>query len=210
MKTQRIIRALLLYIALWLAWSVLKPAVVNILPQGALLTTIVYVLFEGVVWGLIPFLLLLKEKRLHELTKGKFPVFSCVILLCVCMAFLHTLRLLYGLQDTHVVFTSDMVVLSVAAGVIEEITFRGYFFTSIRKWLGFWLAAWISSLMFLLYHFPELITGQWRGLVSWRALLIFGMGIVFCWMTEKWKNLYLIITVHTVWDLLSCLFCLAG
>ena len=64
--------------------------------------------------------------------------------------------------------------------------------------------------MFTLYHYPELLLGRWQGLISWRALLIFGMGVVFCWMFKKWRNLALNMTVHTVWDVLSYLFCLTG
>ena len=102
------------------------------------------------------------------------------------------------------------ILFSVSAGVIEELAFRGGYFHLLEEHIGFWPAALINGAMFTLMHYPGLIIGNFSGLISLRTLLIFTMGIVFCFMYHKWKNLALNMTVHTVWDILSYLFCLAG
>lgn len=77
--------------------------------------------------------------------------------------------------------------------------------------IGFWPAAVTGGVLFTLYHYPELLFGgSFARLLSWRAGLIFVMGIVFSWMFRRWRNLALNMTVHTVWNILSYLFCIAG
>ena len=134
-----------------------------------------------------------------------------MILLCLSTAFLYTLRLLNGLQGSFVFFDPMFLVLSLSAGVLEELGFRGGLFRLYETAMGFWTAALLNGALFTLFHYPELILGgSWLRLVSLRALLIFAMGVVFCWMFHKWRNLALNMTVHTVWNVLSYLFCLVG
>ena len=157
-----------------------------------------------------PFIIFTKLLRPQTLFGAPFPWLPCLILLCVSTAFLFTIRLLNGLQNTYIVFEWMFIVFSLSAGVLEELSFRGGFFAMTEDRLGFWGAALLNGAMFTLYHYPELLLGQWQGLISWRCLLIFVMGFVFCWMYRKWRNLALNMVVHTFWDVLSFLFCLAG
>lgn len=221
---------------MWLLWAVWTLFLVPLLPDNTWMILLDNIGVKALIW--IGPLLCLKRLRFRELFRGKFPWLPCVALLCAATAFLHTVRLLNGLQESHVIFDPMMIVLSLAAGVIEELSFRGGFFTwekdqlpatavghqddglALREDVNaspkrqfdkvFWQAAILNGVMFTLYHYPELLRGQWQGLISLRALLIFTMGIVFCWMYKRWQNLALNMTVHTVWNVLSYLFCLAG
>ena len=203
-----------IFSTLWCVWSLWQQLV---LPQVSGIWTSIWihtVIAKPLVWGLAPCCVFLFRNRTKEGEKvnwfeGKFPGLPCVALLCMTVAFLHTLRLLQGLGDTFVEFDWTFLLFSVSAGVVEEIGFRGCFFEAQRREAGFWPAALLSSGMFTLFHYPELLFGGSAALLlSARAALIFIMGIAFCAMYHKWKNLGLNMVVHTVWDVLSYLFCL--
>lgn len=172
------------------------------------------ILVKPLVWGIVPLVLLGRDRNSGAVIteswfSGSFPVLPCIVALCLSLCFLHTLRLIQGLMNTFVQWSWMFVVLSLSAGVVEEIGFRGCFFTRQEALLGFWPGALISSALFTLYHYPQLLHGEsLLCLVSWRALLVFVMGMVFCWMLKKWNNLALNMVVHTVWDILSYVFCM--
>jgi len=168
---------------------------------------------KTLLWGAAPCLLLFwrgEKTNVRALWfRERFPGLPCVALLCLTTAFLHTLRLAQGLGNTFVDFDWMFILFSVSAGVVEEIGFRGCFFTDQERAAGFGGAALLSSAMFTVYHYPELLFGESAAvLLTPRAALIFIMGIVFCAMFKKWKNLGLNMVVHTVWDILSYAFCL--
>lgn len=201
-----------LFMAQWLVWSAWQTFAVPRLPAGIGWLLIDSVAVKGLVWAGPVILILLKtRKEENKLFKEPFPWLACVVLLCLTTAFLYTVRLVNGLQNTHAIFDPMFLVFSLSAGVFEEIGFRGGLFHFQEPKLGFWPAALLNGVMFTLYHYPELLFGNgWMSLLSWRALLIFTMGVVFCGMFQKWRNLALNMTVHTVWDILSFLFCIAG
>lgn len=179
------------------------------LPAGVATAILDSVVLKALIW-LAPFLLFRTRLRSKAFFHAPFPWLPCLILLCASAAFLHSLRILNGLLNTHVVFDPMFIVFSLSAGVIEELSFRGGFFNLQEEAYGFWPAALINGVMFTLFHYPTLLLGHWQELVSLRSALIFAMGVLFCWMYKKWRNLALNMTVHTVWDILSYLFCLAG
>lgn len=198
----------------WLIWGVWQFFVMPQLPAGIAMTLLDSVVIKGLIWA-APFVLLFRIGKQRparsDLFRAPFPWLACVILLCLTTVFLYTVRLSRGLVHTYVRFDPMFVVFSLSAGVFEEISFRGGLFRLQAPKLGFWPAALLNGVLFTLYHYPELLFGgSWMRLLSWRALLIFTMGIVFCWMFRKWRNLALNMTVHTVWDVLSYLFCIAG
>ena len=202
-------KSIVLYVGLWLAWAAWSIFAVPQLPGGTVTALLDSTLVKALIW-LSPILIFRRHIKQTALFQRPFPWLACLILLCATVAFLHTLRLLNGLQNTYVIFDPMFIVFSLSAGVIEELSFRGGFFNIMDSIHGFWPAALINGAMFTLFHYPELLLGQWQGLVSWRTLLIFSMGLVFCWMFKKWRNLALNMTVHTAWNILSYLFCLTG
>ena len=196
---------------IWSAWQCLVlPKLRLTLSSVMLLDT---VLIKGFLWAVIPLALLSIFRRsddvLRSLADTPFPWLPCLVALSLSAAFLHTLRLINGLMQTHVFFDYGMIVLSVTAGVFEEVGFRGCLFRVQERTIGFWPAALLNGLTFVLFHYPGIILGDFTGFVSLRTLLIFTMGILFCWMFKRWKNLPMLIVVHTAWDLMSYLFCLS-
>ena len=212
MTKQRFYISLLLYAAMWSVWSVWM---IRLSPMGggsvwaALLEAL---LAKPFVWILPPALLLWRDRgAFRSLFASSFPWIPCFVALCLTVAFLYTLRLVNGLQGTYAVFDPMFLAFSLSAGVVEELSFRGCFFLLHKESLGLWAAAALNGVLFTLYHYPGLLFGlSWGALLSLRALLLFVMGAVFCFLFWRWRNLALTMTVHTVWNLLSYLFCLAG
>ena len=166
------------------------------------------------IWGLIPVIIIRIAKPecmvpLKDLVRSKFPFLACVVICCICVAFLHTVRLANGLMNTHVFLDWRFVLISLVAGVAEEIGFRGCLYNVQAMQIGEKPAAILNGFLFCGFHYTEILFGRGFGqLFSLRTLLLFTMGIIFCWMLSKWKNISLNITVHTVWDIASYLFVL--
>lgn len=92
-------------------------------------------------------------------------------------------------------------------GILEEIPFRGLFFQKMQELLGFWPAALLSSLLFVLIHLPIwLAAGDMtpdRMLSS--ALYIFILGFLWCYLLYLSRSLWSCIIMHSVNDLVSSL-----
>lgn len=195
---------------LWSLWGLWQQELLPQVPGSWLPALLDSVFVKTVLWGLVPCFLFSRGRRLREswFSSG-FPVLPCVGLSCLSLCVLHTLRLVQGLGNTFLEWDWMFLFFSLSAGIVEEIGFRGCCFRYLEEKQGFWPAAILSSVLFTLYHYPDLLFGRSLGsLLSWRTLLLFGMGIVFCRMLHKWKNLMLNMVIHTVWDVLSYLFCL--
>ena len=206
--------SIVLFVLIWVLWSIWQCFVLPVLrikPLTALILDSIIV--KGILWAVIPFALLKGCNSIVPLDRrlflSKVPILPCLVAVCVSAAFLHTVRMLNGLMNTHVIFDFEMVILSIAAGVIEEIGFRGCIFNVQEKAMGFLPAFGINGLMFLLFHYPELFRGAYAGLISLRALMLFVIGLLFCWMFKRWKSLPMLIIVHISWNIMSYLFCLA-
>ena len=206
---------LLLFAILWIAWAAWSCWLLPRLPATTGTELLHSVVVKALLWVAPPLLLWRRSREMRFLPLSRlfaepFPWLAALVLLCLSTAFLYTVRLLNGLQNTFVIFEPMMIILSVSAGVIEELSFRGGFFNLQEPALGFWPAALINGAMFVLLHYPELLFGgSWMQLISLRALLIFVMGVIFCWTFHQWKNLALNMTIHSAWNILSYLFCLA-
>ncbi|MEP7076224.1 MAG: type II CAAX endopeptidase family protein [Acidobacteriota bacterium] len=99
-------------------------------------------------------------------------------------------------------FTWNSVVgTSVLIGFIEEIPFRGFILQKLQERMNFWLANLISSVLFLLIHFPgwislNLMTG--RGVI-----LVFVFGFVMAMLLRFTKSLWSSIVAHSSNDFLA-------
>ena len=210
-----VIRPLLLYAFLWLAWGIFQlnlPHAFRADTAGLLLENIA---IKGLLWGFAPLMILFlgRVTRLYSISElfiSRFPWRACGLICLIEAVFLFGLRIQNGLLHTFCPFDPMMLVLSLSAGIFEELTFRGWLFNEHCAAIGFWPAAIVNGALFTVFHYPGLLHGDFGALLSLRALLIFVMGMVFCYMLYKWKNLFLNMLAHTVWDVLSYLFCLAG
>ena len=90
----------------------------------------------------------------------------------------------------------------IAVGISEELFFRGYFFTKFRKsGKSFWHSAVITSLVFLIFHIPWLISIDFTlhlyiPYVIWRVVNTFPFGLICCALYEKTTSLTAPIIYH--------------
>ena len=207
---------LLPYLACYLLWALWDRLGPEALPPGPGAAAADALLATGLVWGLPALLLLLRGRgpwlaEPRRLFSPPFPWLPCVVLLCASAAFLHTLRLAALPAGLVVFFTPTLLLLSVCAGVYEELFFRGFLFNRLAPALGLWPAALLDGALFALYHFPGLIFGRgWGELFSLRGLFLAVMGALFCLILARWKHLALPMIVHTFWNVLSYWFGLFG
>jgi hypothetical protein len=101
--------------------------------------------------------------------------------------------------------TAAIIARDTVGPFAEEILFRGFLFLQFRRWAGipFWIATVLSSLVFAYGH-------RYQGhtlLTSLEAVgVTFAGGVLFCWLTERWGNLWPAIVIHAGFDLVWMIF----
>jgi len=92
----------------------------------------------------------------------------------------------------------ELAAVSLAAGVGEEILFRGVLQQAFSRWLGPWIGVGVASLLFGALH-P----------FSWGYVLIasiFGLYLGFCWIASG--NLLVPVVTHGLYDFLALAYLL--
>ena len=80
------------------------------------------------------------------------------------------------------------------APIVEECCFRGFLYSILRRWSGFFAAMLSSSLLFGAIH---------TSLMQFLPLSIFAM--VQCWVYERTRTLWIPILIHVAFNTLSAL-----
>jgi len=147
----------------------------------------------------------LKRPRLKDVGIGAlaYPVYFVAFLALVLVAphFLPGLNLdqeqELGFDNVAGALPLILTFLSlvVLPPIVEEIVFRGFLFTSMRRWSGFLVAALITSFIFALFHLPE---GGSSGPLYIAALDTFILSLVLCYVREKTGSLWASITLHAI------------
>jgi len=88
-----------------------------------------------------------------------------------------------------------LVVNSFVVGFFEEVLFRGLILQSIKKWLGVWPAIFISSILFMLFHF------QAQRLEHFPSIFLYGM--VAAILRLSGQSLWVLMIIHGVFDSLT-------
>ncbi|MFL0506780.1 CPBP family intramembrane glutamic endopeptidase [Ureibacillus sp. 179-F W5.1 NHS] len=93
-------------------------------------------------------------------------------------------------------------------GITEEIVFRGFILNKLMDSFRFWIANTITSLLFVLIHFPIWI---YKGLFAFHYILsssitIFVLGALFGYVYKKTSSLWLVIIIHSFYNLLVLIF----
>ena len=213
-KRKTLIAYFAIYLSLCLCWSAWSLLVV---PQIASWSGFLWLntLIKCLLW-VSPFLLALLSKKDGWLEPPgrmfctSFPFIPFLGMLCGTVCFLYTVRVFHGLQNTYVLWDWNFLLFAVSAGLIEELFFRGFLFNRMGNALGVLPGAMINGLLFALYHFPGVICLDFSGFFSLRLLVLVAVGVLFCLAFARCKNLWLTILVHSIWNLISYLWALAG
>jgi len=90
---------------------------------------------------------------------------------------------------------------SLLIGVLEEIPYRGLIFQKLNEWCSFPVASLISSLLFLLIHFPG-----WFSLQLFKtqlAIFVFVFGVLMTVLLRYSRSLWAPIVSHSLNDFFS-------
>ena len=95
-----------------------------------------------------------------------------------------------GADDSNVALAFALLLVCVAAPVVEEFFFRGFFYGALRNWRGIWPAAILTGVVFGGIH----LGGSPIGAIV--PLMVFGFGL--CLLYERTGSLYPCIAVHAI------------
>lgn len=100
---------------------------------------------------------------------------------------------------------SQLIGKFLIVGILEEFLFRGWFYNSLLDNLSEHRANIVSSLLFVLIHYPGYImNGTFHfPLIIYISTFIFVLSLIFGWSFRKSKSLWVPIILHMIWDVLS-------
>ena len=124
--------------------------------------------------------------------------FVIAIFMAVIFFITHAFKANHMLFDTAGVLTLAGAIL---AGVFEEIIFRGFYLKSIKERSGFIWANIITSILFSLLHFSNILHHDVLQLV-----MLFVIGLFLGYAYEKTKSIWTPIIIHSTFNILVLLF----
>jgi len=197
---------LILFFAVWIVW------VLAIYPRLVLLgeRTLAYALGNNelrlLIWVLPVFLYLRYVDHVHPIeylklrSNWKRGVVASIIF--TILNFLLS-SALYGIPpfDPRVLTWNSMIGTSFLIGFVEEVPFRGFVLQKLQERMDFWVANLVSSLLFLLIHFPGWIALHLFNTQT--AIIIFVFGFVMAVLFRYTRSLWGPIVAHSGNDFVS-------
>lgn len=106
---------------------------------------------------------------------------------------------LFGTETTLEIITSAIVFYGLAAGVVEEVVFRGVIMGCLERRFHIWIAVIIPSILFGVVH----IIGNELDFLSVIQLLIAGsiVGILFSLVAYESNSIWNNAMIHAVWNM---------
>jgi len=92
----------------------------------------------------------------------------------------------------------------ILVGFIEEIVFRGFLLRKYLELFTFWKANIVTSLLFVLIHFPIWLYKDMIGLFP--IAISFIIGISFGFIYKKTRSLWSVIIIHSVYNFFVSIF----
>ena len=202
---------LILFYAVWtVAGLLIRPALQQVMPDNSIAFQIVFDwILKNLCWTL-PALILIKkfDKRLYINSKKLFInpvdkkqvalVFLAEIAFCILNSVASHKGFYFrpeGLQEC---------VSFVFVGVTEELVFRAWLLNSVITEKNKNFASGLNAILFLCIHFPIWIFyGNFIAyMTSFSFVMIIILSIFFSWTMLYFKNIWVTIGVHMLWDIL--------
>ena len=204
-----------IFYGIWTAWELWAKPFINVSVENEYLSQLIK---SGVVKNLVWTLpaLLLADHFKTEMYVGVKEMFTTKVnilrYLLIFLAF--TVYLLGGafLQNGRLAisetFGVDKLITVLFVGITEEAVFRGWLLNSMLGEKKKWVPVLVTSVMFLLIHFPVWIhdgvfIDNFR---NFSFLSPFVLGIIWGWTFIKSKSIWIPISLHMYWDLMIFLF----
>ena len=109
----------------------------------------------------------------------------------------------YGIPpfNPQVLTWNSIIGTSFLIGFVEEVPFRGFVLQKLQERIDFWAASLVSSLLFLLIHFPGWIALRLFNVQT--AIIIFVFGFVMAIMFRYTRSLWSSVIAHSGNDFIS-------
>jgi membrane protease YdiL (CAAX protease family) len=187
---------LALFFAVWVFWVlVIYPALMT-LGDRSLAYALANNILRLLIW-VVPVFLYLKYVdnvdpiaylKLRDRWKLGIVVGAVVTLLNFLLS-----ALAYGIPtfNWQVVTWNSVIGTSVLIGFVEEVPFRGFILQKLQERMSFWPANIVSSLLFLLIHFPGWVLLHIFNMRTAAAVFVIGvlMAILFRYSRSLWSSI---------------------
>ena len=217
-KNQKIGTACILcYVILYLVWSLkaflLNPVLSQVIERDSALW---YLISDGIMknlcWTLPAVLLIrkfdddlfIRKQELFQLPKdwkAYLPVFAFVTAYCVLSSVI---------SHRGFYFNSDGLTECLAyifVGITEEFVFRAFLLNATVTEKNKYYAVGVNAVLFLCIHFPTwIIHGNFiANFANFGFVTIILLSIFFSWSMLKFRNIWIPVGLHMLWDVLVTL-----
>jgi len=199
----------------FIVWScyelMIKPTLLDMSP---LPSTFIQAIIKISLWTVPSYILIKKSTHLQipypQLFKNKIYWKPWLILLLGMVLFLLAGSYFqYGNLKIRETFQMISIINSVLfVGITEELVFRGWILNSLLSRFNIWIALILSSVLFVLIHFPTWIyTGKLMAiLTSGSFIQVFVLSIIFGISFIKSRSIFVPMMLHMSWNLFTILF----
>ena len=174
-------------------------------------STAVFLLKEGllkILFWVVPPVLLLRHSGqevhipLREMFTNRFNLLHAGLLLAAISAYLIGSHLLRE-HTLHFHFTWRLLGF-ILVGITEEIAFRGYILNALYNDNTQKYMLEVNAVLFLCIHFPVWISeGTFVSAFAGLGFLsILALGMIFAWSFVHFRNIWVPVILHTVYDVL--------
>lgn len=119
------------------------------------------------------------------------------------IAFIAIELIKYKVTGTKVNFHMDVYywIGGILVGFFEEIPFRGFLQQKFESLTSFWTANIITTVIFMLHHFPKWIQSRYDMILVNSIFVVF-LGLVFGFVFKKTKSLWAVVIFHSLADII--------
>lgn len=205
------------FILLYLVWTVktlvIQPAVNTMIPEDSVLSVILFDwILKNLFWT-VPALILINQFDDHLYLKKQelfrnpvnwkevFPIIAGEIGFCI-------LNSIVAHQGFYL--NPDSLIPCIGflfVGITEEFVFRGFLLNAVITKENQNFAVGINALLFLSIHFPIwILNGNFiRYFANFGFMTIILLSIFFSWSMLKFRNIWIPVILHMLWDILVTL-----
>ncbi len=217
-KNKKLAKAYILFVIIfYIVWILkafaLNPVLTQVIEKDSALW---FLVSDGIIKNLcwtLPAVLLIKkfdadlyipEKELFSKPadwKGSLPLFGYVTAYCVLSSVI---------SHKGFYFSTDGLIECIAflfVGITEEFVFRGFLLNATVTEKNQKIAVGINALLFLCIHFPSwILHGEFvNNFINLGFISIILLSIFFSWTMLKFRNIWIPVGLHMLWDILITL-----
>lgn len=212
-KSNSLAGYVILFFVIWTIYELLVKPYIS-LKLSPITGTLIQTVIKLSVWSLPSYLLIKKNKNLPisfpeiyntKIDWKKWTTLALAMILYLLIGSYFQYRNLEVRSSFKLITVINSVLF---VGITEELVFRGLILNALLIKFNKWLAIVISSVLFLMIHFPVWIQTNTfsANLLSGSFIQVFILGVIFSLSFIKSRNIFVPIILHMVWNLFTILF----